>query len=162
MDFTQTLIATSVGAGLGFVGSYLVSRVERGRANEDELRRTTAAYQAQVATAVARLRELPRPTDPGALAAVHDRIIGEEAVWVRTQQGLIRALGPNWREPIEQALATGAQLRLMDPPPALLNAMDVAEDYLGRLAKDRNPKLLNEWSTVHAQLTAAAKSSSRS
>ena len=157
MGFLETLVATSVGALLGFAGSYFVSRVERNRIRRDELRRATAAYQAQIASAISRLRELPSAREPGLLGQAIDRVLGEQEVWARTQKGLLETVGPDWRQPIELALASGAQVRLMGPPSALLEAMDRAEDYVSRLAVDRTDELRDEWSSVHRQLAEAAE-----
>lgn len=152
MDLLGTLAAVTLGALLGFVGSYLVSRGERAEANRGELRRLLGIYQADVAVAVAKLKELPPAGEPNPLYKAVDSIRGPRLTWASTQRELLRTLGPNWHAPIERVVRTAAQLRLFDISVGLQTAMDAVDDYIIRLGDSREHSVIEEWSKVHSEL----------
>jgi hypothetical protein len=152
MDYLGALAAVTLGAILGFLGSYLVSRLERVAAGKEEVRRLLGSYQADVAVAVARMREIPNVGEPNALSKVVDEIRGPVATWADTQKQLLRILGPDWRAPIERVIRTGAQLKLFGISTGLENAIQDVEDYLIRLGESRQQTVLDEWPSIHSVL----------
>ncbi|SRR5581483_590112 len=146
-----------LGGALGFSGSFFVSRYERKQVSREQKRRILARYQAQAAIVVARLRELPPAAPVGPVGRAIDHLRGEQATWLATQRGMIRALGEHWRDPIEALMATGAELRLLDPSDQTLHTIDDVEDYVLRLSTDRTDALRAEWSGLHQSLELAVR-----
>jgi hypothetical protein len=142
-------------AALGFAGSFYVSRHEAKKRFADEKRRLLARYQAQAAIVVARLRDLPEPAKLTVLGQILRDLEGEQASWVREQRAILKTLGADWRRPIEDFIATGAEARLLGLSPSTRAVLERVEDYVLRLTQDRTAELREEWSEIHAALDAA-------
>lgn len=151
------VVGTLAGTGLGFTGAFFISRSERQHAVQRERCRAFATYLGVLYPAVAELRDLPSVRQAAPPTTILDRLRGEEVTFVAARRRERAVFGDRPRELAERVAIALASLQVMALPAEVRAACDAAADYIERLAAQRSPEINAEWSTIYAQLHAAAR-----
>jgi hypothetical protein len=141
-----------LGAVVGVRGALAISRDERRHRKPEDLRSALAIYLGALYPAVNELRELPPArTLPGFVTLI-DRLQPPDVAWARQRSREYRLYGYRHKEGGDRLAAAFAQLQVRAMPEELRVAVDRANDYVKRLGEQRTPDLIEEWSSVHADL----------
>lgn len=139
------LIGAFGGAGIGLVGTQLVSAAERREASQRDKRRAFAAYLGALYPAVSELRSMPPNRPPNALERAQGKLTDEQAAWIRTRKAMTEAT-PHLFGRIDRLSLATAEVEVLDMPPEVLKAVEASNDYVERIGEERTDELKAEWS----------------
>jgi hypothetical protein len=149
---------TALGAGLGYLGTRRISRVERETSLRGEKRRAYAAYLGALYPVVSELRDMPAARRLRFYERWLDQLRGEAATWTLTRRHLRRTVGDRPGALADRLAYAVAQLQVLPLPQEVSEAVAAANNYIERLAEDRSSEVIGQWPELHKRLLAAADS----
>lgn len=146
---------TGFGALIGLRGARNISREERAEAARAETLRAFTEYFAALVPVVAELRELPPEPTSSPLADAVAYIRGEAATYIAMRRRQQQLGGDRIRDQATRLAAASLGLRLRQLPPDVTTVVDVANDYVERLGRQRSDDLIAEWPRIYQRLMDA-------
>lgn len=155
-----SLLSATVGAGLAYLGSLHLRRLEQRNEERRERQRALAGFLGRLYIVVAQLRDTP-PNPPLSIPERLQEKVAERsprvraATWVRTQRELQRTFGDAFREPMQRLTEAYARLQLLSLDRGLRQQVEETMNYLDFLSATRTDEAKNEWPDVRRALLTA-------
>lgn len=159
-EVVGTLVGVTLGAVMGFGGSFILEERRSRRSAADERQRLLARFFGQLAIVVAEVSRWPAEAPPGFVERGRGWLISRSRQltareFARTQEGMRQVFGERPYVRLEELLLTYAELKLTPLEPPVRDALDEALAYAQELAASRSDELKERWWQVRDDLLSA-------
>lgn len=133
-----------------------MNSAQRQAESRRDRREALSAYIGALYPAVGELREMPPNKELDLVNKAIDKLSEEQATWVRTRRALLK-ISPHLFGRIDRLSLAFARVQVVGMPPAVMDTIEAAMDYVEDLSEDRSPELIGRWPSLHTELLEAAR-----